>query len=168
MMIQHIRWQVLIALSGMVLMLTMLGYVSTTLETVLLPESGGTYIEGIPARPDNLNPLYLQPSNQADQDLAALLFNGLTRANESGTIVPDLATRWEISDDSASYTFHLREGALWHDGAPVTADDVAFTVGIIQDPAFSGEVAAIELWRTVEVEVLNPTTIRFTLPMTRT
>ena len=47
---------------------------------------------------------------------------------------PGLAESWEISDDRLTLTFHLREGVRWHDGEPVTADDVMFTVGILQDP----------------------------------
>ena len=45
----------------------------------------------------------------------------------SGAIVPDLAKSWEISEDSLVITFHLREGLMWSDGAPITADDVVFT-----------------------------------------
>lgn len=164
MMIQHIRLQVLIALSGIVVMLTMIGYISTNLETVLQPEPGGSYIEGIPSFPDTLNPLYLSATNQADQAITALLFEGLTRPDESSVIQPSLAASWEISEDSRTYTFHLREGVLWHDGTAFTAEDVAFTVNVIQDPAFTGSAPAIELWRTIEVEVVDPLTIRFILP----
>ncbi|MBA3530998.1 MAG: peptide ABC transporter substrate-binding protein, partial [Ardenticatenales bacterium] len=162
MVIQHIRWQALIALSGILLLLTMLGYLSNTVQTVMLPEQGGSYVEGISSHPGNLNPLYLQ--TRADHDLAGLLFHRLTRATESGMIEAELATSWDISDNRGRYTFHLREDVLWHDGAPFTAADVAFTIRVIQDPAYEGDPAAADLWRNVEVEVVNPHTIRFTLP----
>ena len=45
----------------------------------------------------------------------------------SGALVPDLAKSWDISDDSLVITFHLREGIMWSDGEPITADDVVFT-----------------------------------------
>jgi len=45
----------------------------------------------------------------------------------SGAIVPDFAKSWDISDDSLVITFHLREGIMWSDGTPITADDVVFT-----------------------------------------
>lgn len=45
----------------------------------------------------------------------------------SGAIVPDFAKSWDISDDSLVITFYLREGILWSDGTPITADDVVFT-----------------------------------------
>jgi peptide/nickel transport system substrate-binding protein len=151
------------AFSGLILLMLLLGYISTTIETHLLPEVGGSYIEGIPTRPENLNPLYLSNANRADQDLAALLFNGLTDTDASGTVEPELATGWDISDDKRHYTFFLRDDVLWHDGVPFSAEDIAFTIGVVQDLAFNGNLPALELWRTVEVEVLEPTTIRFTL-----
>ncbi|MCB0106125.1 MAG: ABC transporter substrate-binding protein, partial [Caldilineaceae bacterium] len=52
--------------------------------------------------------------------------------------MPRLATSWEISDDGLTYTFHLREDSMWHDGTPVTAEDVAFTVMQILAPDYTG------------------------------
>ena len=165
MIIRHIRWQLLIAIVGIGLLLFMLSVISSSLEMILVPEPGGTYIEGISTRPDTLNPLYLQSANQAEHDLAALLFNGMTRHNEKGELLPDLATAWDISSDYRTYTFFLRDDVFWHDNTPFTAQDIAFTVGIIQDPNFTGTVPAVELWRTVKIEVVDPYTIRFTLPV---
>jgi peptide/nickel transport system substrate-binding protein len=142
----------------------LLAVVSTTVEIVVEPEPGGAYIEGIPDFPTTFNPLYAQPDNQSEQTLQALLFNSLTRADVTGNVVPDLAARWEISDDFSTYTFFLRDDVLWHDGAPFTADDVAYTVSVIQDPAFQGTVSAVELWREVTVEVVDDHTVRFVLP----
>lgn len=163
-MSRHLRIQVFMAFSGLILLMLLLGYISTTIETHVLPEIGGTYIEGIPTRPENLNPLYLSNVNRADQDLVALLFNGLTETDTSGTVRPELATRWNISDDKRHYTFFLRDDVLWHDGEPFSAEDIAFTIRVMQDSAFNGNLPALELWRTVEVQVLDPTTIRFSLP----
>ncbi len=161
-MIQHIRWQVFIALSGILLLLTLLGYLSTSLETVLLPEAGGTYTEGLIGAPTNLNPLFLQ--TRTDQDIAALLFNGLTRPNEQDILQPDLARRWDISEDGKQYTFYLRDDVLWHDGSPFTAQDVAYTIGVLRDPAYTRDPAASELWRAVTLKIEGPYTISFTLP----
>ncbi|HVL26175.1 MAG TPA: ABC transporter substrate-binding protein, partial [Thermomicrobiales bacterium] len=44
-----------------------------------------------------------------------------------GTPVPGLADYWELADDGVTYTFHINENATWHDGNPVTADDVIFS-----------------------------------------
>ncbi len=59
----------------------------------------------------------------------AYLFSNLVMADPMRQAFgPELAERWEVSADGASYTFHLREDAVFHDGAPVTARDVAFTI----------------------------------------
>ena len=50
---------------------------------------------------------------------------------------PDLAERWEVSDDATSYTFYLRKGAKFHDGEEVTADDVVFTFRTYLNPESS-------------------------------
>ena len=57
-----------------------------------------------------------------------LIFSSLVQADPVGQKwAPDLAERWSLSDDARTYTFHLRKNVSWHDGEPVTADDVAFT-----------------------------------------
>lgn len=58
----------------------------------------------------------------------SLIFDTLTWKNESGRVIPALAERWEYLDDENAYIFDLNKNARWHDGAPFTADDVAFTV----------------------------------------
>ena len=58
----------------------------------------------------------------------------LERDNETLELVPSLAERWEVSNDKLSYTFWLRKGVRWHDGAPFGADDVIFTFERIRDP----------------------------------
>src|SRR5262249_14806993 len=50
------------------------------------------------------------------------------------TIIPDLAQRWEVSPDGKKYTFHLRKGVKFHDGADFTADDVKATYERIVRP----------------------------------
>jgi peptide/nickel transport system substrate-binding protein len=58
------------------------------------------------------------------------LYQRLVRpaGSDPGTLVPDLAERWEISDDARTYTFHLRADAVFSSGAPVTAGDAAFSL----------------------------------------
>lgn len=58
-----------------------------------------------------------------------LIYDQLTRPTVDGlNIEPGLATTWDISKDGKTYTFHLRRGVKFHDGSPVTADDVKFSV----------------------------------------
>jgi peptide/nickel transport system substrate-binding protein len=158
----RIRLQVVIALFAIVGLVFAMGYVAFTVTTVMVPDYGGTYIEGVAGNPSLINPILCQ-SNPIDQDLVALIFTGLTRATEKGEIVPDLAERWEVSPDGTVYTFYLRQDVLWHDGAPFAADDVAFTMHAMQHPDFPGWPYLADLWRTVVVDKVDSHTIRFTL-----
>ena len=58
---------------------------------------------------------------------------------DTAEIVPELARSWEISDDNLTYTFHLQEGVIFHDGAPLTAADVEFTIESVLAPGFLGQ-----------------------------
>ncbi|MBC7242760.1 MAG: peptide ABC transporter substrate-binding protein, partial [Anaerolineae bacterium] len=143
----------------------------TALALVLLPQSplarveeAGRYTEGLAGAPQHLNPLLAQ-YNSVDRDICALLFEGLTAFDEAGRVVPRLAERWAIAPDGLTYTFVLRKGVYWHDGAPFTADDVVFTAGVMADPGFQAldPSGLFDLWSSVKVEKLDDYTVRFTL-----
>lgn len=161
-MIKYIRWQATIAFLGTILIVAILGYLAFSFTTVIVPDVGGTYVEGLAGNPQYINPILCQ-YNDVDRDLCALIFNGLTDANEKGEIVPDLATHWEVSDDGLTYTFYLRRDVRWHDGASFTADDVVFTIEAIQAPDFQGVPYLADLWRAVSVKRIDDYTISFTL-----
>jgi peptide/nickel transport system substrate-binding protein len=158
----RIRLQVVIALLTVLLLIGVMAYVAFNVTTVLVPEAGGTYSEGIAGNPRAINPI-LSQSNPVDQDLAALIFDGLTRVDERGEIVPNLADRWDISADGLVYTFHLRENVLWHDGAPFTSADVVFTVNTLQSPEYVGVPFLAEMWRSVVVQQVDSYVVRFVL-----
>ncbi|HEX6141173.1 MAG TPA: ABC transporter substrate-binding protein [Geminicoccaceae bacterium] len=88
-------------------------------------EGGGTAVIAIDADPGHFNPGITTGANV--HVVADSMFNGLVGLDEDLSPVPDLATRWEVSDDSREYTFHLAPNVRWHDGEPFTADDVKFT-----------------------------------------
>jgi peptide/nickel transport system substrate-binding protein len=147
---KYFRWQAAIALLGILLLAALLSYAAYNFTTVTVPERGGTYVEGVAGSPQYLNPL-LSQNNDVDSDLSALLFNGLTRLDEQGNVVPDLAGEWKISADGLTYDFKLRDGLRWHDGAVVTAADVLYTIGAMQNPDFPGLKWLSVLWRAVKV-----------------
>jgi peptide/nickel transport system substrate-binding protein len=161
---RHIRWQILLILLGVVLVGILLAYLAINYTTVLRPGYGGTYVEGVAGYPHYLNPL-LSGYNEVDRDMCALLFSSLTRMNAAGEVEPDLAEWDPPSPNGLTYVFHLRQDARWHDGSLVTADDVVFTINLLQDPNFPGppELGA-NVWQTVKVEKVNAFTLRFTLP----
>ena len=117
------------------------------------------YREGVLGLPVSVSPLSAR--TQADRDLVALVYSGLLRNGPSGTLVPDLAERWSVDDTGVIWTFQLRDDALWHDGEPVTAEDVAFTIRVLQDPSYSGPAAGS--WNEVRVRAIGTRTVTFTL-----
>ena len=58
----------------------------------------------------------------------------LDRDTDAVTIHPDLATSWEVSDDGLTYTFHLRDDVRFHDGEPLTAEDVKYSLEMYFHP----------------------------------
>lgn len=167
-MLHQTRWQAALAAVGVLIIGTLLFLVSRRAFSER-PARGGEYIEAIVGAPQTYNPLLAR--TDAELVLARLLFSGLTRptaggANGSPPIEGDLAERWEVSEDARSYTFTLRKGARWHDGEAVTADDVVFTVRLIQDPAIP-ELQKTRLaaaWQKAVVEKLDEQRVRVTLP----
>ena len=161
-MSKHLRWQVVITLLGIVLLGSLLAYLAFTFAMVIVPAVGGTYVEGLAGNPQYINPVLCQ-YNQVERELCSLIFNGLIKLNERGEVIPDLAERWEISDDCLVYTFWLRRDVRWHDEVPFSADDVVFTVHAMQDTGYRGAPYLAELWRSVEVAKVNSHTVKFTL-----
>jgi peptide/nickel transport system substrate-binding protein len=157
-----IRWQAIIALTGIALVGVFLFSIAISRTTVLIPDEGGIYIEGMAGAPQYVNPLLAQ-YNQVDKVLVALIFNGLTRVNGQDEVEPDLAERWAVSPDGLTYLFHLRQDVRWSDGERFDADDVVFTIQLIQDPDFAGVPDLANLWRTVTVEAIDHYTVRFRL-----
>jgi peptide/nickel transport system substrate-binding protein len=123
------------------------------------PTVARPYREGVLGRPVSVSPLSAR--TQADRDLVSLVYSGLVRNGPAGTLVPDLAERWSVDPTGAIWTFQLRDDARWHDGEPVTADDVAFTIGILQDPRYTGPGAGS--WNEVTVATAGTRTVIFTL-----
>ena len=116
---------------------------------------GARYVEGVLGRATNASPFGARSG--PDRALVALLFRGLLRLGPGSAVTGDLAQRWEVADSGRRWTFHLRSGLFWQDGAPLTADDVAFTVGVLSDPAYTGPGG--ESWRDVKATVIDPLTV---------
>lgn len=170
---RHIFWQAVLATLGIALVFLVLFQLVADEPppvepepTAEVPAQGGVYVEGILGYSEAINPILaprMVQANPVDQDLSALVFNGLTSLDHSGRISPSLAVEWQVSDDGSVYEFRLRPDVTWHDGAPLTSADVAFTVQAIQDPGYQGDPSLAELWRTVRVETPDAETVRFEL-----
>lgn len=127
--------------------------------TQATPDRGGSFREGVVGEPRHINPLLSQ--TDADRDLAALIYSGLLKYNEEGKLVPDLVKSYEISSDELNYTVYLRENAKWHDGVPVTADDILFTTQTAQNADY-GSIQRMN-WQGVDTEKANDHTVVFKL-----
>ena len=92
----------------------------------------------------------------------ANIFEGLTRFGPDGAVLPGLARDWEISADGTVYTFRLAEGVTFHDGTPMTAADVVFSLDRAR--AEDSTNAQKQLFAGIDmVEALDDLTVRVTL-----
>jgi peptide/nickel transport system substrate-binding protein len=127
---------------------------------MLIPRSGGTFVEAEVGQAKILNPVL--PDTSASNDVNALIYDGLTKWGPGRKLLPDLAASWEISADARTYTFHLRHGVKWHDGVPFTSADVLFTLTAIQNPDSRSPLAAS--WQGVTAESPDQYTVIYHLP----
>lgn len=150
---------------------TLLGLVALTMGTTLLyransatlvsiPKDGGVHVEGILGSPRFINPLLAV--SDADNDLTTLVYAGLLTLAPDGSLVPELAESYTISDDGRTYHFVLKDDLTFQDGTPLTTADVAFTVErakdvLLKSPKFLN-------WDGVDVVVHNEKEIDFVLP----
>src|SRR6476469_7627365 len=112
---------VVILISGTIIQIVQLGRYYQSIK----PIAGGIYSEGIYGDFTNANPLYA--TSEVDTTVSRLVFSGLLTYNNSNKLVGDLANSWESDETGTLYTVTLRPNLTWHDGSPLTADDVVFT-----------------------------------------
>lgn len=127
--------------------------------TVPSPAVAGMFREGETQEPRFINPLFA--ANDSERDIANLVFGKLIRYDPSGSVFMDLANSVSVSEDGKEYTVALKHHVTWHDGNPFSADDVAFTIRTIQDPAYKSPLGPN--WQGVAVDRLSEDTVRFTL-----
>ena len=164
---KKLRWQLLVVL----LALAAIGALLVGQKPNLLPEAvpaaepiqGGEYSEALIGSLGRLNPL-LDSYNSADHDINRLLFSGLVRFDDRGSPQGDLAETWGISQDGTVYNFSIRADAFWHDGHPVTSDDIVFTVELLRNEELPIPADLRDFWNQVEVKLLDDKTIQFRLP----
>ena len=129
------------------------------------PKPGGTLRYGVNNAPAHFD--LHQSGTVANISAQAPMYDNLIRRDprDSGqTIVPDLAHRWEISPDGKTYTFFLRQGVKFHDGADFTAEDVHATFSRIIWPPKGVSIPRTPLFSAVsEIVIVDPHTITFKL-----
>jgi peptide/nickel transport system substrate-binding protein len=129
-------------------------------NTKLVPQIGGSYREAAVGQPRYLNPV-LAGANDIDVDITRLVYSGLFRLDANLQLQNDLATGYEVAQNQQEYTVRLRSDVRWHDGEPLTADDVIFTIRSIQTPDYGSPLGAS--FQGVEIEKVDDHTILFKL-----
>lgn len=164
---KQLRWQILVVLVTLVIVAVLLFSTQSPAGIGNLiqsqPEQGGVYTEALVGSLGRLNPL-LDWNNQSDRDVDRLLFSGLIRFDERGLPQTDLAESWASTPDGTVYNFAIRQNAVWHDGTPVTTDDVIFTIDMMKSAGSLYPQDIKDLWGQIKVEKLNDKNIKFTLP----
>jgi peptide/nickel transport system substrate-binding protein len=162
---KRLRWQILIV----VITLIVVGVLLLTQQSVgpvqisPQPTTGGVYSEGLVGSLGRLNPL-LDWNNTADHDINRLIFSGLIRFSERGLPRPDLAESWGVNEEGTVYNFTIKPNAVWHDGVPVTSDDVIFTVEYLKSDGSLLPADIKDLWKVVDIRKLDDKNLKFTLP----
>lgn len=126
---------------------------------VAVPLKGGSVTEGIVGTPRFINPILA--FSDVDKDLVSLVYSGLMRKSSDDSLILDLAEKYEVSKDGLTYTFVLNNNIYFHDGKPITADDIIFTINKIKDPVIKSPKKG--RWDGVGVEKIDEKTIKFTL-----
>jgi len=128
-------------------------------NSVAVPAQGGEYTEGVVGSPHLINPILA--STDSERDIVKLVFSGLMKADENGELIPDLASGYTIDAEQKVYTFELRNNLHWHDGAPLTADDVIFTINSIQNSDYKSPLRSS--FNGVVAKKINDRTVQFIL-----
>lgn len=126
---------------------------------ITVPALGGTLTEGIIGTPRFINPV-LATSDQ-DEDFVSLIYAGLTKKDKEGSVILDMASSIDKSEDGLHYDVVIKPTARFHDGKKVIADDIIYTVGLIQDPSIKSPQAV--KWEGVSVEKVSDSEITFSL-----
>lgn len=107
---------------------------STAEETA--GKDGGTFTYGLATELDNFDPF-----TATTADAKSIYFNiyeGLVRVQPDGTFTGAVASDYKVSDDAKTYTFTLRDGIRFHNGNPVTTDDVLYSIQLAIDSKING------------------------------
>ncbi|MCX6789103.1 MAG: ABC transporter substrate-binding protein [Candidatus Gribaldobacteria bacterium] len=147
---------------GFVLALSFLAVNFVLSNTQIQATSGGVYKEGtVDQQPRFINPLYLS-DRDIDRDLVELIFSGLFKYNEQGEVVPDMVSEYQVKDDGRTVEVYLKKNIFWHDGQPLKATDVIFTINLLQDPQYQSPLRTE--WLGITVEEMPNEGVRFKLP----
>ncbi|MBU0650005.1 hypothetical protein KJ605_00995, partial [Patescibacteria group bacterium] len=109
-----------------------------------------TFTEGVVGQPSSFLPI--RAVTDTDKTISRLLYRGLFKYDNFGTLVPDLAETWAISDEGLVYTITIRANQYWSDGSRIDANDLLYTA--YKSSNLSG----------IATDRIDERTVRYTLP----
>lgn len=155
--------RVIIILSIVVIVCTIILFRNYYLtRTTLNPQKGGVYVEGVLGTPKYLNPLLAR--SEVDRNIAKIIFLPLIGYDHKGELRPMLAREFKILDSGKRYDFVLDDRISWQDGGRITADDVSFTLAILQSEGYNGPFS--QSFDGVKFEPKSETEFSLILPET--
>lgn len=131
------------------------GSASGTCDPVEVPDgevgTGGTLRIGVGGSADSLNPGLALLSEAFE--LFELVYDAPLAITAEGEYVPELATAWSVADDGVTWTVELRDDVVFHDGEPMTAEDVKFSLELYRDnPDFPYQSSYPDVFEEITVE----------------
>lgn len=160
---RRMYWLFALAFFGSLIVLLFFFYRA---NTILVPATGGTYIEGSVGELKPLNP-WFAVTNDVNRDIVSLVFAGLLRYNPQTKEIEDDLAKVTVSKDGRVYTAVLKDKLYWHDSTesnphPLTADDVLFTFKTVQDPQFPNSLLR-QNFQGIVIEKVNEKSVQFRL-----
>ena len=126
-----------------------------------VPKDPQTLVWHLGAEPDTLNSITSTDAYASRID--GFIYDSLIeRDNRSMEWKPKMAASWEVSKDRRQFTFHLREGIRWHDGQPLTIEDILYSYERIMDPKVDAPHLRVYYQDMEKVEKIDNHTVRFT------
>lgn len=164
---KRLRWQIIIVFLALIAIgLLLYGQQPEILPEIeqveVQPSQGGLYVEALIGSLGRLNPIF-DWYNNADHDVNSLIYNSLIQFDDRMLPYGDLADSFGISPDGKTYNFLIRD-AIWHDGKPVTSDDVVFTANLLKEDAIPIPDDLRNFWKKVSIEALDEKVVQFRLP----
>jgi peptide/nickel transport system substrate-binding protein len=164
---KKLRWQILIVILALVAIGFLLLGQQPSLLPVVVPEvkpvTGGEYTEGLIGSIGRLNPV-LDHLNPVDRDVDRLIYSRLINFDDRGLPQYDVVESMGISQDGTIYNFSLRDNVVWHDGEPLTTEDIIFTIELLRDENIPVPDDIRELWDSVEAIPLDEKTLQLRIP----
>lgn len=120
---------------------------------------GGNFVINLGGEPPTIHPI-TATDVYATSVHSSVCEGLLTRDSETYDWKPRLAESWEVSKDNKVFTFKLRKNAVFHDGKPVTAEDVKFSFDAIFNPAYQAAHLQPYYEGLSKVEIVDPYTVR--------